>query len=214
MTNQNQSENEQPLSQALGSLMNAMRQRAGSEALISEPRSSDSGITPPPTGKPTSIGTRPSETGSRTNGALAETARLPAQQAGQKLARTSQEKLWPRDDRAKLALALGRTIAMQRTYGKQQGDIETMLDGFCWALRDHEPAAVLQALARHIQISPEIPTPHDLIKILAPETIPFRPNWTLYKQFKDMQKVGGDYALSDSEAGYVRRCEESEINQP
>lgn len=57
---------------------------------------------------------------------------------------------------------------VQRTYGKQGADIDKITKIFLRVLSDYEPSAVIQAIKRWLQESPEFPTPSDIVKMLNP----------------------------------------------
>lgn len=73
------------------------------------------------------------------------------------------------EDVTQLANALGACLLVQRTYGKQGADIDKITKIFLRVLSDYEPSAVIAAIKRWLQESPEFPTPSDIVKMLNPK---------------------------------------------
>lgn len=55
---------------------------------------------------------------------------------------------------------------MQRQYGKTEKELETLVDGFIWALEGYLIDDVMKALKHFVRADPNIPTPSDVIKII------------------------------------------------
>ena len=72
------------------------------------------------------------------------------------------------EDRKELTKALAITFSLQRQYGKSPQELENLVEGFCWILRDFTMQQILESIAEFISKNPEIPTPSDLLKILRP----------------------------------------------
>ena len=63
---------------------------------------------------------------------------------------------------------------MQRTYGKQAGDLAAIAKVFMVALADYPPEDVIAALRSWLTQSAEFPTPYDIKCQLSPEQEPKR----------------------------------------
>lgn len=70
-----------------------------------------------------------------------------------------------------LGAALGACLVVQRTYGKQGADIQTMVNVFAKVLDDCQPDEVIEAIKTWLKQSPEFPTPHDIRQILKPQPV-------------------------------------------
>lgn len=70
--------------------------------------------------------------------------------------------------RKKQALAemLGRICVLQKTYGKTQAELETLVEGFAWILAEHELSDIRDAFKEYITRKSDIPAPADIIKII------------------------------------------------
>ena len=79
----------------------------------------------------------------------------------------TQAKFEPQDI-LKLSKALAACQLVQRTYGKQASDLDKVAEIFARVLADYEPSAVIAAIKRWLQESPEFPTPSDIVKMLNP----------------------------------------------
>jgi len=102
---------------------------------------------------------------------------------------------------------------LQRQYGKTQGELETLVEGFAWALADYTPEEVIHALGQHIRRSPNIPTPSEIIAIIDPPVEPFKPDWAFYNHLRDLVKQGGAYAVTQEEADYMTACEKHSLGK-
>lgn len=96
---------------------------------------------------------------------------------------------------------------MQRQYGKTSAELETLVDGFAWALADYSVADVIAAIGQHIRKSPNIPTPSEIVAIIDPPVEPFKPDWAYYNRLRELARDGGPYALSADEIEYIQTCE-------
>lgn len=114
---------------------------------------------------------------------------------------------WTNQDKAKLALVMGRVCSLQRQYGKTPGDLETLVEGFAWAMGRYSVGDVIRAIGEFILAHPDIPTPADIRAIIDPIPPPFKPNWAVYTSLKKLQETGGAYALGTDEINYLARCE-------
>lgn len=55
---------------------------------------------------------------------------------------------------------------MQKLYGKTQAELETLVEGFSWALEDYEMSNIIEAFRIYIRNKSDIPAPADIIAIL------------------------------------------------
>lgn len=58
---------------------------------------------------------------------------------------------------------------LQKAYGKTKNELETLVEGFAWALEGHDIEDITQAMRIYIKRQSDIPAPHDIIKIIAEE---------------------------------------------
>lgn len=95
---------------------------------------------------------------------------------------------------------LGACLVVQRTYGKQGGDLQTMVNVFCEVLKDCEPEDVVKAMEVWMRKSPEFPTPADIRQIIKPE-----PQFSkeVYISIQERRKRGE--FITDDEIRYERR---------
>jgi hypothetical protein len=110
-------------------------------------------------------------------------------------------------DKEKLSRALGACAAVQRTYGKQVSDLEAVVKVFIKVLDGYEPKEIMQAIKKWLTISPEFPTPSDILKILDPQPIYDK---TVYISIKNKLK-NGEF-LMQREEDYIRKYESNVIN--
>lgn len=66
-----------------------------------------------------------------------------------------------------LSEILGRVCALQKTYGKTKAELETLIDGFSWALAGTDMGHVRQAFRRYVVAHSDIPAPSDILKLVA-----------------------------------------------
>lgn len=58
---------------------------------------------------------------------------------------------------------------MQKQYGKTAEELETLVDGFAWALDGYEMPDIMAAFGIYIRKKSDIPAPADIIKIMEKE---------------------------------------------
>jgi hypothetical protein len=81
-------------------------------------------------------------------------------------------------DKARLSETLGRVCALQREYGKSSAELETLVEGFAWAMAAYPVEDIIRAMGTCVLSHREIPTPSDLLDILRPPAPPpFKPDW-------------------------------------
>lgn len=91
------------------------------------------------------------------------------------------------DDKEQLNHALGACLAVQRTYGKQAGDFEKVVQVFIKLMQGHEPMKVIAAIREWVMKSPEFPTPADILGILSPQP---KFDYAMYSSFNEKLKRG------------------------
>jgi hypothetical protein len=61
---------------------------------------------------------------------------------------------------------ISQVCALQKQYGKTQAELETLVEGFSWALAEYNIADITKAMAQYIKTANDIPAPFDIIKII------------------------------------------------
>jgi hypothetical protein len=113
-------------------------------------------------------------------------------------------------DKAHLSKILARVCALQQQYGKTAGELETLVEGFCWVLSDYSMQQIIDAIALHLKKNATIPTPADIENIINPPTPKI--DWPLYIELKKRLREGRVYVDQD-EKQFVRNCEDLAINR-
>lgn len=120
---------------------------------------------------------------------------------------------WRPEDKKSLAIIIGRVFDLQKQFGKQTAQLETIVEGFLWVMEGYAPAEVARGFAEYIRRHSDMPTPCDIVKIIDPPVEEFRPDWDFYNRLKELLKHGGAYALNDDEFEYMRKCEANSIKK-
>lgn len=115
---------------------------------------------------------------------------------------------WAPSEKANLAQIMGRVCALQKAYGKTSAELETMVEGFAWALQDYDPQLVVRAIGKFLLQSRDIPTPFDIREIIDPIKKPWEPDKIYYLGLKRLLEKEGQYAISTDELAYVRKYED------
>jgi hypothetical protein len=63
-------------------------------------------------------------------------------------------------------MLLSQICALQKAYGKTEHELETLVEGFSWALSDYEMPDILKAMRLYITTHSDIPAPNDIIQII------------------------------------------------
>lgn len=79
---------------------------------------------------------------------------------------TSIEKTLNARNKAQLAEILSQLCALQKQYGKTQAELETLVEGFSWALADYAMPEIIKAMRKYVLTASDIPAPADVIKII------------------------------------------------
>lgn len=112
-------------------------------------------------------------------------------------------------DKERLSIALSQVCALQKQYGKTQAELETLVEGFCWALEDYPMDRILSALAQYVRIKSDIPAPADLVAIIDPAPEPL--SAAVYVGLK--QRISEGYYPLSEERAFMRAFEAQEIDK-
>lgn len=83
------------------------------------------------------------------------------------------------NERSKMQLAeiLSQICALQKNYGKTQTELETLVEGFSWALAGYSMRQIIPAMRKYVLNNSDIPSPSDIIRIIEkpnePEVLEF-----------------------------------------
>ena len=61
---------------------------------------------------------------------------------------------------------LSQICILQKTYGKTRDEMETMVEGFAWALAGFEISEIRDAMKEYILENPDVPAPAQILKII------------------------------------------------
>ncbi len=103
---------------------------------------------------------------------------------------------------------MGRVCALQKTYGKTPSELETLVEGFAWAMQDFPVDTVIKAIGAHLLQSPTIPTPFEIRQIIDPIKKPWEPDKSYYFRLSKLLQDDGPYALNDEEISYMKKYEQ------
>lgn len=94
------------------------------------------------------------------------------------------------EDKARLAIALSQVCALQQAYGKTRAELETLVDGFCWAMEGYSMESIINALQHWVRglRKTTIPTPADLLNIIDPPKEPLTA--CVYMEIKKRSREG------------------------
>lgn len=101
---------------------------------------------------------------------------------------------------------LAKVCALQKQYGKTQAELETLVEGYFWALGDYGIETILAAIKQYIRLNPDIPSPADIINLIDPPPEPL--SAAVYVNYKK-QVAQGVYLLP-SEREYCAAFERQE----
>jgi hypothetical protein len=134
---------------------------------------------------------------------------LPAQAKDKgSLTKSSEVKPWVAEEKASLAVVIGRVFDLQKQFGKSTGQIENIVAGFCWALGVYPVERVIWGFGQYILQSSDMPTPSDIVKIIDPKPLAWKPDKSYYISLKQIHKEQGPYGLGLDEIEYIQRYEE------
>ncbi len=110
-------------------------------------------------------------------------------------------------EKAQLSKILARVCALQQQYGKTAGELETLVEGFCWVLEGYSMQQIIDAIAVYLKKSASIPTPADIEAIINPPL----PNieWPLYITMQK-KKIDSNYNyyFTPEEKQFLHDCED------
>jgi hypothetical protein len=120
---------------------------------------------------------------------------------------------WTTDEKVAVAEAIGQVFDLQKQFGKNAGQLQTIIGGFCWALQRYSAERVLWALGEYILRKPDMPTPYDIRQIIDPIVEPIKFDKAYYIQLKKLREEQGPYALTQEEEDYCKAYEEAILAQ-
>lgn len=106
-------------------------------------------------------------------------------------------------DKEILLRTLAKVCALQQQYGKTEAELDTLVEGFLWALGDYPVEKIIDAIGKHIRKSPTIPTPADIEKIINPPRP--KPDWAVYVSIKKRAQEGR--WIYQDERDFLSECE-------
>lgn len=117
-------------------------------------------------------------------------------------------KSWEPNEKASLAEVIGRVFDLQKQFGKNTGQLENIVAGFCWALAKYQVEEVIRGFGEYIQRHSDMPTPADIVAIIDPK--PPEKVWdkSVYYKLQQIYKEQGPYGLNNEEYEYIRNYEE------
>lgn len=87
-----------------------------------------------------------------------------------------------------LSEMLAKVCALQKQYGKTSAELEVLVDGFEWVLKDYEVKDIINAMGEYIKRNSDIPAPADIVKLID-EAIKYRdiklPSIEKLKSYRD-----------------------------
>lgn len=101
--------------------------------------------------------------------------------------------------------------ALQKQYGKTPAEIETLVEGFAWALAAYPMRSVVDGIRRYILMKSDIPAPADILAIIdppKPKRVLSAPVYIALKQ--KIQR--GEYIWDDAEKQFMRDFESQAIH--
>jgi hypothetical protein len=113
-------------------------------------------------------------------------------------------------DKARLTVALGQVCELQKQYGKTAANLETLVNGFLWVLTDYGMAEILGAIAEYVKRHPDIPAPADIVNIIDPLKVAWKPDWAVYISLRKRIQRDGYYPYS-YEREFLKRCDDYAI---
>ena len=61
---------------------------------------------------------------------------------------------------------LSQICVLQKTYGKTRDELETMVEGFAWALAGFGIDEIREAMRKYILSNSDVPAPNDILNII------------------------------------------------
>lgn len=115
---------------------------------------------------------------------------------------------WQPAEKASIARVIGRVFDLQKQYGKTTSQLETIVDGFLWALAGYSVEQVTDGFRKYISRKSDMPTPADIINIIDPIKEPWRPDKSYYIKLQEIFKREGPYGLGQDEIDYIYAYED------
>lgn len=114
---------------------------------------------------------------------------------------------WKPIDKASFASAISRVFDLQKQFGKTTAQLENIVEGFAWVLKDYPVEKVIWGLGQYMKINCDIPTPSDICKIIDPRPPQWVPDKQMYYKLQQILKEQGPYGLDNDEIEYCKRYE-------
>lgn len=119
----------------------------------------------------------------------------------------SPKPLWNPLEKANFASAISRVFDLQKQFGKQTAQLENIVEGFAWVLKDYPVEKVIWGLGQYMKTHSDIPTPSDICKIIDPKPPQWVPDKQLYFKLQQILKEQGPFGLDHEEIEYCKRYE-------
>lgn len=108
-------------------------------------------------------------------------------------------------NKEKLAEIISQACALQKQYGKTRQELETLVEGFAWALASYKIQDITKAFRVYVKNNSDIPAPNDILKIIenngkAAHKVPSADDLLRYRS-KGIPLTPTDYKRLE-EAGY------------
>lgn len=115
---------------------------------------------------------------------------------------------WTDTDKAKLAVVLGRIFDVQKLYGKNVGQLGSMVELFSWVLAAYPAEKVINGIGAYLRAKSDLPTPADIKQIIDPEPPKWVPDKQLYYKLQQILKEQGPFGLDTEEVEYCKKYED------
>lgn len=123
------------------------------------------------------------------------------------IARRQERKIWNPQEKASLAVTIGRVFDLQKQYGKTTSQLENLVEGFCWALKPYSLDRIIDAFGEYILTHADMPTPYDIRQIIDPVEKPWTPDRSYYITLKKLFDNEGAFGLTTDEMEYIQKYE-------
>ena len=110
------------------------------------------------------------------------------------------------DEIKQLTQALGIVCELQKSYGKQPGDLVSLVNGYVHLLAEFPMPEILKALKAYMLKKSDIPHPADIANIIQPSPVPL--SGAVYFEYKRKSREGA--YLLQSERDYCSAYEAQE----
>lgn len=80
-----------------------------------------------------------------------------------------------------MAEILSQLCVLQKRYGRTPDELETLVEGFSWALADYSMPKIIAAMREYVINASDIPAPADIIKLIKEADRPKAPEVSIEK---------------------------------